>query len=238
RNTLFHYREPTDAVPKYTPRDAIPFEVEFTPYALPGRAGQGQVVPFSAEDFEVRVTLTPAHRDGAAAPPPVKTFTLPRDEPDPADPLAPRRFARDLVLDADPASRGHPALSGLYFVDVEIVGVQPPGRRDANPLKGAARRLIRRTLEVGPYPGLKVTPARVVLSNDGAGALTAEVRVELDVRTDPKAPRGGKAVETNVAVELGRGPILGKDEIAAAQFQVAPVPLVLQGKTGTLRIAL
>jgi hypothetical protein len=184
------------------------------------------------------VTLTPAYRDSGVAPPPVNSFTLARDDPNPADPLAPRRFARDLVLDADPASRGDPGLSGLYFVDVEILGVRSSGRRDANPLKGAARRLLRRTLEIGPYPKLKATPTRVVLSNDGPGGLTADVHLELDMRTDPKAPRGGKPVDTNVAVEVVCGPFLGKDEIAAAQFGVTPRPLVLHGRSGKLRVAL
>jgi hypothetical protein len=239
RRPLFLYREPSDAGQKYTPRDAIPFEVEFTPYVLPGRGGQPHFVPFEAEDFEVRVTLTPAHRDGPAKPPPVKTFTLLRDEPNAADPLAPRRFARDLVLDADPASRGDLGLSGLYFVDVEIVGVQPPGRRDANPLKGAVRRLIRRTLEVGPYPGLKLSPTPVVLGNDSSGGLAAEIRVELDMRTDSRAPRGSaNGVETKVAVQLARGPALGKDEIQAEQFHITPSPLTLLGKAGSFRVTL
>jgi hypothetical protein len=58
------------------------------------------------------------------------------------------------------------------------------------------------------------------------------------MRTDPKAPRGSEPVDTKIGIELVRGPALGKDEIAAAQFGVTPAPLVLRGKSGTLRVAL
>src|SRR5262249_28589242 len=71
---LFHFLEPA-AGTAYTPRDAIPFAVEFTPYAVPGRRGKGKVVPFQAEDFEVHVTLTPAQPDVKAAGQP-KPFRL------------------------------------------------------------------------------------------------------------------------------------------------------------------
>jgi hypothetical protein len=239
RGPLFRYVGPAPDGRTYTPRDAIPFEVEFHPYALPARTGQPPEIPFRAEDFEVQVTLTRPARDGTAAAKPFARFKLQRDEPNPADPLAARRFAYDLVLDSNPNAHGDPALTGLYFVDIEIVGIEAPGRRDANPLKGAVRRLIRRTLQVGPYPRLKLAPGPIVLGNDGSGALAAEVRLELDMPTDPTAPRApAKPVQTNVRVALGRGPVLGKDVIEPGLFRITPTPLALRGKAGSFRVTL
>ncbi len=229
REPLFQYQEPA-AGKQYTPRDAIPFAVEFKPYAIEGRAGKD--IPFEAEDFEVKVTLTPAAR-GTGAAPKAQTFRLDPDAPDPAAPLAARRFAKAIVLDSDPASPGKTALSGLYFVDVEIVGIQNPKRGLENPLKGAVRRLIRRTLEIGPYPKVRITPSQLTLTTDKAGGTVGEVKVELEgMTTDPKQ------VETKLIVAVGRGPGLGKTTIDPARFEVSPQPVTLHGRYGTFRVAL
>jgi hypothetical protein len=228
REPLFQYQEPA-AGKKYTPRDAIPFRVDFTPYAVQGRAGKD--VPFEAEDFEVKVTLTPAYRVGPTTPT-AQTFALDRDAPDPGAPLAVRRFSKEVVLDSAPASPGKPSLSGLYFVDVEIAGIQDPKKGLENPLRGAVRRLIRRTLEVGPYPAVKISPAEVTLTTDRAGGTASEIKVELDMVTDPKQ------VETRLAVTVQRGPGLGKTIIDPSRFELSPQPLTLRGRSGTFRVAL
>jgi hypothetical protein len=226
---LFELRQPA-AGTTFTPRDGIPFEVVFTPYALPRGEGRPEFIPFEARDFKVSVTLTPAHRPGVAPKP--LTFALVPVTPKVADPKAPVRFTATRVLDDDPGGGDTRGLSGLYFVDVEIVGVDVPGRLRPNPLQDAVRRLVRRTLEVGPYPGVKVAPASVHLTNEGAGSLAAEVRVELDMPTDPED------VPTRLDVRTVRQKASDKGQLAPELFEVAPKTVVLKGRSGTFKVTL
>ncbi len=221
QQSLFHFRAPAAGGKPYTPRDAIPFVVEFTPYAV--MDGDKRAVPFQVADFDVEATFAPAARPGAKA----RTFKLSlqplADPPDDAR-LAPRQFRAELILDSNAKSAGRPGLTGAYDVDVLITGIK-------GPLAGARRQLLRRTLEVAPYPTLTV-PQKIVLTNDGPDTARAVVPLTFDQRTDPAG------VVTDVTVELTRGPIARKDEVKPGLFQLGPRSLQVQGKQGKFTLEL
>ncbi|MCC6421345.1 MAG: hypothetical protein IT429_24160 [Gemmataceae bacterium] len=206
----FRYTGPgPDERPLYTPRDLIPFEVEFTPPPLPAGAS-----PFQAEDFKVEVTVTPV----GGRP---ETFEL---ELQPAG-AGPTRTFRNTgkVLDGTAASSGASPFVGSCHVDVTVTGVR-------GPLAGARRRLIRRTLEIGPYPTLRL-PAALELTN-AAGSGEAALDLTLAQRTAPD----GLLTETDVA--LKELPFSSKAAVPRAALRLPTGKLALRGKGEVLRVGL
>jgi hypothetical protein len=204
---LFAYRQPQTGDARYTPKDAIPFEVDFFPDA----AGI-----FQPDHFQVQVLVRPAAEVGrpvrrlpeAVRSPLVLTPAL--------VPGSPRRwvfrFEQDrndpgLVLDPDPRTKGDPDLVGPYTVDVTISGAT------GGPFEGYQRRLIRRTIHIKDYPALKAGVESVTLSNTGEGSAQAVLPVELDMptaRTDHTA---------TVTARVERGPGLpGQGPLPANLF--------------------
>jgi hypothetical protein len=221
RESLFEFTAP-DAATAYTPRDAIPFEVVFRPYQVPGAGGKPDV-PFQAEQFRIQVTLTPAPgaSPNARALPPLDLVLLP-PEPDSKDrALAARRFRLEYVFDSDPNSKGRAELVGPWFVDIVIQGLK-------GPLEGAERRLIRRRLDVKAYPGVNLA-GKLELTNEPAGATAATVAVDLDM------PTAGGKTPTQLDARIVRAPFFEDKEVAATGFKVTAA---LSGKTGTVRVEL
>jgi hypothetical protein len=228
RQPLFAYREPRQGA-RYTPKDAIPLEVEFTPHAVNLRDGK-ETVPFAAEDFQVMARVFPL-----AAPRDVRELTLallPLEESGPAAKairLAPpekavRRFRTELVLDTDPESKGKPELLGRYAVDVTITGIQ-------GPLEGAKRRLLRSTFEVTAYPGVHLPEEPIVVSSSGPDTVRAAVATGLRLDTDPRRN------VANLSLRVSKG--AGVDQAVKPElFQLLPKQLALHGRDGTFQVEL
>jgi hypothetical protein len=151
REPLFEYRKPEGL--DYTPLDAIPFEVLFTPYEVNGKR------PFGPEDFEVEATVTPTPRPNGVPTPKPRTVTL-AAAPEGGRGATPFRAKEPFVLDPDPLTTGHPELPGRYVVDVLITS------KPTSLLRGAQLRLPPHTIEVGPYPAPEVAPPQIVVTND------------------------------------------------------------------------
>jgi hypothetical protein len=228
---LFEYREPAAGEPRYTPKDLIPFEVAFHP------DDRGL---FRARDFTVQATLVPAPEAGRAA----------RAYPgrgSPQDPLplglvmpAERLFRHERIagspgftLDDNPHGPKNPDLVGPFYVEVLITGT-------AGPLRGAERRLIRRTIAIKDYPELKITTPQIRLSNAGEDAGRAAVPMELDMVTEPTGHVADLTAEVRPAADAdGKSPFPAEAlEIAHGEDHAPGGKLELYGRRGVFHIAL
>ena len=114
------------------------------PYQVLGVNGKTEV-PFQAEQFQIKATLTPAP-GGSLKTKALKTLDLTLLPPDPTaknPALSPRRFRLEHVFDGAPDSKGPNEFKGPWFVDIVISG-------QTGPLKDAERRLIRRHWKLVP----------------------------------------------------------------------------------------
>ncbi|MCI0458474.1 MAG: hypothetical protein L0Z62_16035 [Gemmataceae bacterium] len=206
----FTYRGPAEGEKvRYTPRDVIPFQVDFTPTPPPGGAS-----PFRPEHFAVEVILTPAGTSQGRG----VEKRIPLEQLVAHDGTAQFRNV-DTVLDDAPDSRGNSPFVGPCYVDVVITG--KPG----SPLDGFVRRLLRRTLVIGDYPTLEL-PDSIRLTN--ASAESARVAVPLTLK-QPAAP---DRLLTPVTVALDDG------EVPRGMLRVPVGTSTLKGKGGTLSLEL
>jgi hypothetical protein len=228
RQPLFAFREPRQAG-RYTPKDAIPLEVVFTPQTISLRDGKEEI-PFAADDFQVTARVFPlkAPREGRD----LTLALLPLEDGGPAAKTlrvvnvdrAARRFRTELVLDPDPESKGKPELLGRYAVDVTITGLQ-------GPLEGAKRRLLRSTFEVAAYPGVYLPDEPIVISSSGPDTVRATIATGLKIDTDPRRNVANLSLRVSKGVGVGE---LVKPEL----FQLVPKQLALYGREGTFQVEL
>jgi hypothetical protein len=227
---LFEYLQPA-ADAGYTPKDLIPFEVAFHP------DDKGL---FRARDFTVQATLVPAPEAGQT----------PRAYPgrgSPQDPLplglvmpAEQTFRHERIagspgfmLDEAPRGPRRRDLVGPFYVEVLIKGAD-------GPLRGAERRLIRRTITIADYPELTVATPHIRLSNADEDAGRAAVPVALKMMTEPTGHVADLTAAVRPAAAAG-----GKDQLPAAAVAIAHgadrTPggtLELYGRGGVYHVAL
>jgi hypothetical protein len=182
---LFTYMEPSPEG-SYTPLDAIPFQIKFTPPAESAKF-------LSEKDFEVSAWLTPA-----GAEKPVRVVKL---QALPAERGGITRLFReteDVILDPNPGTEGKKGLIGPYDVDVTI--------RCTRKGLEMERQLIRKEIKIGPYPPVTGLGKPVLLTNTGKDPGRATFTVGLTVNHLGRNPnRVVAALKGELKRPLGKG---------------------------------
>jgi hypothetical protein len=226
---LFEYREPAPGEARYSPKDLIPFEVDFHP------DDRGL---FKARDFTVQVTLVPAPEagrekrsstgPGSPGKPLSLSLVMPAEQLFRYEPIA---GSPGLMLDGKPEGPRNPNLVGPFFVEVLIKGT-------GGPLRGAERRLIRRTIHTRDYPELKTASKELRLSNTDENSIRASLPVELDLATEPTGHLADLTAEVR-ADTAKKSPLAATDlVIAHGQERDRGDKLHLYGRQGVFHVEL